>query len=90
MASRRQFKKELNQTLSEVIEECYEIQSSGKDAVSKKAEKLIDSAIETFDQLIAKLHQDQDQDSKTHFKTLREELEKSTTSFYKEIEKLKS
>ncbi len=88
MASKRQFKKELNQTLSEVIEECYEIQRSGKDEVSKKAEKLIDSAIETFDQLIAKLHQDQD--SKTHFKTLREELEKSTTSFYKEIEKLKS
>ena len=90
MASRRQFKKELNQTLSEVIEECYEIQRSGKDAVSKKDEKMIDNAIETFDRLIAKLQHDQDQDLKTHFKALREELEKSTTSFYKEIEKLKS
>lgn len=89
MASRRQFKKELNQTLSEVIEECYEIQRSGKEAVSKKAEKLIDNAIETFDRIIDNLHQGQDQDSKTHFKTLREDLEKSTTSLYKEIDKLK-
>ena len=90
MASRRQFKKDLNQTLSEVIEECYEIQNSGDDAKSKKAEKLIDKAIETFDSIIAKLHQDQDQNPKAHFKSLREELEKSTVSFYKEIDSLKS
>ena len=90
MASTRQFKKDLNQTLSEVIEECYEIQKSADKAGSKKAEKLIDSAIETFDKIIAKLHQGEDQNPKTHFKTLRDELTKSTDSFYKEIEKLKS
>ena len=89
MASTRQFKKDLNQTLSEVIEECYEIQHSAAKATSKKAEKLIDSAIETFDKIIAKLHQGQDQDAKAHFKALREELTKSTTSFYKDIDKLK-
>ena len=89
MASRRQFKKELNQTLSEVIEECYEIQRSGDDATSKKAEKMIDKAIETFDRIIAKLHQDSDTNPKAHFRSLREELEKSTSSFYKEIGKLK-
>lgn len=90
MASTRQFKKDLNQTLSDVIEECYAIQSSGAEATSKKAEKLIDKAIETFDRIIAKLHQDQDQDPRSHFKSLREELEKSTASLSKEIEKLKS
>ncbi len=89
MASRRQFKKDLNQTLSEVIEECYVIQGSADDATSKKAEKLIDKAIETFDDIIAKLHQDQDKDPKAHFKALREELEKNTSSLYKEIEKIK-
>ncbi|MGA9271170.1 MAG: hypothetical protein WBV45_11155 [Lutimonas sp.] len=90
MASKRQFKKDLNQTLSEVIEECYEIQKTADAAISKKAEKLIDGAIETFDQIIAKLHQEQDKDPKSHFKSLREELAKSTSSFQKEIEKLKS
>ena len=90
MASTRQFKKDLNQTLSEVIEECYEIQRSGDDAMSKKAEKLIDKAIETFDGTIAKLHQDQNKNPKAHFSALREELAKSTASFYKEIDKLKS
>ena len=89
MASRRQFKKDLNQTLSEVIEECYEIQASVDDATSKKAEKLIDKAIETFDTIIAKLHQDQDKDPKTHFKALREELEKNASSIKKEIDKLR-
>lgn len=90
MASRRQFKKDLNQTLSEVIEECYEIQKSGDEAMSKKADKLIDKAIETFDNAIAKLHQEQDKSPKAHFRSLREELAKSTASFYKEIDKLKS
>ncbi len=90
MASTRQFKKDLNQTLSEVIEECYEIQRSADKATSKKAEKLIDSAIETFDKIIAKLHQGADQNPKTHFRALRDELTKSTASFYKEIDKLKS
>lgn len=90
MASKRQFKKDLNQILSEVIEECYVIQSSGDKAQAKKAEKLIDSAIETFDRIIAKLHDEQDQDPKAHFRALNEELVKSTDSINKEIEKLKS
>ena len=89
MASRRQFKKDLNQTLSEVIEECYEIQTSGDEASSKKAEKLIDSAIETFDQIIAKLHQEEGKNPKSHFRALREELSKQTAAFYKELDKLK-
>lgn len=90
MASTRQFKKDLNQTLSEVIEECYEIQRSGDDKTSKKAEKLIDNAIETFDRTIAKLYQVQDKSPKVHFRSLREELAKTTASFYNEIDKLKS
>jgi hypothetical protein len=88
MASRRQFKKELNQTLSEIIEDCYEIQKSGDKKKSKSAEKLIDSVIETFDQMIVKLHEDSDKGAKAHFNSLREELDKSTASFQKEIEKL--
>ena len=90
MASKRQFKKDLNQTLSEVIEECYVIQSSGDKAQSKKAEKLIDNAIETFDRIIAKLHDEKDQDPKAHFMALKEEIVKSTDSINKEIEKLKN
>ena len=90
MASKRKFKKDLNQTLSEVIEECYEIQSSANEAASKKAEKLIDKVIETFDDIIAKLHQDTEKGPKAHFRSLQDELDKSTSAFYKEIEKLKA
>jgi len=90
MASRKEFKKDLNQTLSEIIEDCYSLQSSADEKISKKAEKLIDGAIETFDQIIAKMHLKEVEDQKAHFKSLREELEKGTTSLRKEIEKLKS
>ena len=89
MASTRQFKKELNQTLSEIIEHCYEIQKSGDEKKSKSAEKLIDKVIETFDQTIVKLHGDSEKGAKAHFKSLREDLDKSIASFEKEIEKLK-
>ncbi len=75
--------------MSEVIEECYEIQSSGDEKQAQKAEKLIDSAIETFDQLITKLHQGEGQNAKSHFRALRTELAESTANFFKEIEKLK-
>ena len=90
MASRREFKKDLNQTLSEVIEKCYTIQQSSDDKTSKKAEKIIDKAIETFDGLIARVYQKDVEDQKSHFRTMQEELKKSVDSMYKELSDLKS
>jgi flagellar biosynthesis/type III secretory pathway protein FliH len=90
MASRREFKKDLNQILSEVIEECYFIQKSSDEKKSKKAEKLIDGAIDTFDQLIGKVYQKGVEDQKSHFRAIRAELEKSVSSMQKEIESLKN
>jgi hypothetical protein len=90
MASRREFKKDLNQTLSEVIEKCYSIQKSSEKKTSQKAEKLIDKAIDTFDSLIAKMHQKDVEDQKSHFRAIQEELKKSLDSMHKEIQSLKN
>ena len=57
MASIRKFKKEINDVLSGIIEDCYVCQLEGDDKISAKAEKIIDEAITTFDELISKLHQ---------------------------------
>lgn len=90
MASRREFKKDLNQTLSEVIEKCYSIQKSSDKKTAQKAEKLIDKAIDTFDKLISKIHQKDVKDQKAHFRAAQEELKKSVDALHKEIESLKS
>ncbi len=89
MASRKEFKRDLNQKLSEVIEDCYALQSEADDKIKKQAEKLIDGAIETFDQIVAKMHLKDVDDMKAHFRSLRAELDKSVESMKKEMEKLK-
>jgi len=90
MSSVRNFKKELNQVLSEIIEECYVSQLSGDDKNYAKAEKIIDEAIATFDELIIGLHQKPEGTAKAHFKALREELQKRTDKLSAQIIKLNS
>ena len=90
MASKRLFKKEVNNVLSEVIEQCYECQLSGDDKNYQKAEKIIEEAITTFDEIIEKLHQNGVEDYKSHFKGLRNELNKKHEKLSKDISKLKS
>ena len=90
MASIRKFKKEINDVLSEIIEDCYVCQLEGDDKVSQKAEKIIDEAITTFDELIAKLHQKDITDLKSHFKDLKASLVDKSTALSTKIEKLSS
>ena len=89
MASRRAFKKELNQVLSEVIEECYVKQLTADDKSHAEAEKIIDEAIQTFDAIVAKIYDKDIENSKVHFRSLKSELEKKTEALYKKIEGLK-
>ena len=89
MASRREFKKELNQVLSEVIEECYVKQLSADDKTFVKAEKIIDEAIQTFDGIMAKVYDKDVESSKVHFRTLKKELEDRSKELYDKIEGLK-
>ncbi len=88
MASIRKFKKEINTVLSEIIEDCYVCQLNGDDKTSAKAEKIIDEAIITFDELIVKLHQKDVADNKSHLKGVNAELIKKTTALKEKIEKL--
>lgn len=90
MASRKEFKRDLNQKLSEFIEDCYALQSEADDKIKKQAEKLIDGAIDTFDQIVEKMHLKDVDDMKAHFRSLRSELDKNVESMRKEMEKLKS
>lgn len=88
MASIRKLKKEMNDVLSEIIEDCYVCQLNSDDKTAAKAEKIIDEAIITFDELIVKLHQKDVEDRKAHLKGLRADLNKKAKSLSDKINKL--
>ncbi len=76
MANKRDLKKDLNYVLGDIIEAVYvwELTNPGKD--TKKSEKIIDEAIETFDTLITKVNDRNIENKKKHFKAINAELEK--------------
>ena len=90
MASIRKLKKDMNTILSDIIEDCYVCQLNGDDKVAAKAEKIIDEAIQTFDELIAKLHQKDIENLKDHLKEVRDTLKKKSGELSGKIEKLTS
>jgi len=88
MASIKNLKKEINNVLSEIIEDCYVCQLSGDDKAATKAEKIIDEAISTFDELIAKLHEKGVENQKEHLKSLRKSFNKKSEALVAKVEKL--
>lgn len=90
MASIRKFKKEINDVLSGIIEDCYVCQLEGDDKVSAKAEKIIDEAITTFDELIGKLHQKDVEDVRAHLREIKGSLNEKSALLSDKITKLTS
>lgn len=75
MANIRDLKKDINYVLGDIIEAVYvwELQNPGKD--TKKSEAIIDDAITTFDDLIAKVNDRKVENRKAHLKAVNAELE---------------
>lgn len=75
MASVRDLKRDINYVLGDIIEAVYIWELTNPEKDTKKSEKIIDEAIETFDELIAKVHTKDVEDKKSHFKAINKELE---------------
>jgi hypothetical protein len=75
MASVRDLKRDINYVLGDIIEAVYIWELTNPDKDTKKSEKIIDEAIETFDDLIAKVNAKDVEDAKAHFKAINNELE---------------
>ncbi len=75
MANVRDLKKDINYVLGDIIEAVYIWELTNADKDNKKAETLIDEAITTFDELIAKVNQKDVENKKKHFKAVNVELE---------------
>lgn len=75
MASVRDLKRDINYVLGDIIEAVYIWELTNPDKDTKKSEKIIDEAIQTFDDLILKVNAKDVEDQKKHFKSINQELE---------------
>lgn len=87
MASIKNLKKDINNVLGDIIEGVYIVEEANGVGPSKEGTAIIDGAIETFDELIAKVNQDDIENKKAHFNGIRTELE---TKANKLMDKLNS
>lgn len=88
MASIRNLKKDINNVLGDLIDAVYIVEATNGNEVSKEGEKIIDSAIATFDDLITKVNQRDVDDRKAHLKKVRAELESSAKALVGKVNKL--
>jgi hypothetical protein len=75
MANVRDLKKDINYVLGDIIEAVYIWELTNPEKDNKKAEKIIDGAIEVFDDLIAKVNANDVDNKKQHFKGIQTDLE---------------
>jgi hypothetical protein len=87
MSSKKHLKKEINDILGALIEEVYVKELASPKLDIKKSEKIIDEAIALFDDLIQKMHDDNDAPKK-HFSAIRASLKDNAAALSAKIEKL--
>ena len=83
MASIKLLKKEINNDIGDLIEEVYLWELSNPDGDLTKSEKLIEEAINVFDDLIEKINAVSGADLKGQFKTIQMKRKKAMTSLLK-------
>jgi len=88
MANIRNLKKDINFVLGDIIEAVYVWEYNNTDKDTKKSEAIIDEAIETFDELIAKVNDRSVENKKAHFKSINAELETKGLALIEKINKL--
>lgn len=88
MANVRDLKKDINFVLGDIIEAVYVWEYSNTDKDHKKSEAIIDEAITTFDELIAKVNDKNVENKKAHFKAINNELETKGRALIEKVNKL--
>ncbi len=88
MANVRNLKKDINYVLGDIIEAVYVWEYANTDKDTKKSEAIIDEAIATFDELIAKVNVSDVENAKAHFKAIKDELETKGRTLIDKVNKL--
>ena len=90
MANIRNLKKDINYVLGDIIEAVYSWEYLNLDKDTKKSEKIIDEAIQVFDDLILEVNQKDVKNKKAHFKNINVKLEKNGRALIEKINKLQN
>jgi hypothetical protein len=88
MASIKNLKKDIHNTLGDLIEACYIWEFVTPESDTKKSQKIIDKAIASFDVLMDKIHEKNELSKKVHFKTIQKDLENVAVDLAGKITKL--
>ncbi|MBV1923444.1 MAG: hypothetical protein KUG68_05365 [Flavobacteriaceae bacterium] len=88
MASIRDLKKDINFVLGDIIEAVYIWELTNPTEDTKKSQKIIDEAIEVFDDLILKVNQKDVENQKQHFTGINNELEEKGRGLIEKINAL--
>ncbi|MBT8274345.1 MAG: hypothetical protein KJO77_11100 [Bacteroidia bacterium] len=88
MASIRNLKKDINYVLGDIIEAVYVWEYANPETDKKKSDAIIDEAISTFDDLIAKVNDKSVDNRKAHLKSVNAELEKRGKALIEKLNKL--
>ena len=88
MASIRDLKKDINYVLGDIIEAVYIVEEANGKPNSKEGAKVIDGAIATFDDLIAKVNKRDVENRQKHLKDVRAELETRAKKLVDDLNKL--
>ncbi|MDO4729343.1 MAG: hypothetical protein Q4B43_10135 [Bacteroidota bacterium] len=89
MASKRNLKKDVNYVFGNIIEAVYISEIvKGNNTHSEQAEALVKEAVESFDNIIAKINNKKVENKKAHFKQINVEFENSAKSLIEKVNQL--
>ena len=88
MASIKNLKKDIHNTLGDLIEACYIWEFVTPESDTKKSQKIIDKAIASFDVLMDKIHEKEVGNSKAHYQSIHADLEVAANSLVEKINAL--
>lgn len=85
MANKRDLKKEVQFTLSTVIESAILKEEANPDQNKEKAEKIIDETVVAFDDFITRINSKNPENPSTYYKQIRKDLIKTETALLEKI-----
>ena len=88
MASIKNLKKDINNVLGDVIEECYMYEIMNPTVDTKKSQAIIDEAVVAFDTLIVKMSDKKVENKKAHFNSVQSDLQATATKLLGKVNKL--
>ena len=88
MPSIKSLKKEINNSIGEIIEDVYAWELSNPDADLRKSDLIVDKAISLFDDLIFKIHKNRKQRINNGYKIIKEDLNSAIVELNDSLSKL--